>query len=149
MITRLTIENFKAFEYAELNLTELNLLTGVNGVGKSSVIQALLLLRQSQYTSMEQPFGGLLLKGPLVDIGLGRNAQNINATNEQISFEVEFDTHNDLVSTHFNFNAESDFQPYADGSHSGNVGEQPAIPTLEFSTLIEAQIVAQYPRRSL
>ena len=39
MITRLTIENFKAFEYAELNLTELNLLTGVNGVGKSSVIR--------------------------------------------------------------------------------------------------------------
>lgn len=53
MIARLTIENFKAFEYAELNLTELNLLTGVNGVGKSSVIQSLLLLRQSQYTSME------------------------------------------------------------------------------------------------
>ncbi len=67
MITRLTIKNFKAFQYAELNLTELNLLTGINGVGKSSVLQALLLLRQSR--SMD----GLALKGDLIDIGLGRD----------------------------------------------------------------------------
>jgi len=84
MITRLTIENFKAFEYAELNLTELNLLTGVNGVGKSSVIQALLLLRQSRNLD------GLNLKGDLVDIGLGRDALHAQAESDQIRFEIEF-----------------------------------------------------------
>ncbi|GAB4056359.1 AAA family ATPase [Spirosoma litoris] len=83
MITRLTIENFKAFKYAELNLTELNLLTGVNGVGKSSVLQTLLLLRQSHGTD------GLSLKGQLVDIGLGRDALNAQAESDEIRFTIE------------------------------------------------------------
>ena len=83
MITRLTIENFKAFQYAELNLTELNLLTGINGVGKSSVIQALLLLRQSR--NMD----GLALKGDLIDIGLGRDALNAQAENDTIKFSLK------------------------------------------------------------
>ena len=83
MITRLTIENFKAFEYAELNLTELNLLTGMNGVGKSSVLQALLLLRQSRLTD------GLALNGDLINIGLGKDAMNVQADSQSLYFKVE------------------------------------------------------------
>ncbi len=125
MITRLIIENFKAFEHAELNLTELNLLTGVNGVGKSSVLQALLLLRQSQYTSIDQPFAGLMLKGPLMDIGLGKDAQNVNSDRDSIRFQVHFERTKDQVNAQFKFVAESDFQPYESGSYSDNVSEQP------------------------
>ncbi len=102
MITRLTIENFKAFEYAELNLTELNLLTGINGVGKSSVLQALLLLRQSRH--ME----GLSLKGDLIDIGLGRDALNAQATHDKIKFELEFHD-GDFAIFDYNSVATSDF----------------------------------------
>lgn len=102
MITRLTIENFKAFQYAELNLTELNLLTGINGVGKSSVLQALLLLRQSRNMA------GLALKGDLIDIGLGRDALNAQADEDKIRFELEF-SNGDLVNYEYNSTATSDF----------------------------------------
>lgn len=106
MITRLTIENFKAFEYAELNLTELNLLTGVNGVGKSSVIQALLLLRQSRHMD------GLSLNGDLIAIGLGRDALHAQATHDKIKFDLEF--HNsDFAKFEYNSVATSDFLEFS------------------------------------
>ncbi len=44
---QLTIENFKCFKNIKIPLTELTILAGANGNGKSSVIQALLLLRTS------------------------------------------------------------------------------------------------------
>ncbi|MFD5749561.1 DUF3696 domain-containing protein [Streptomyces sp. NPDC127033] len=47
MIDRLTLHNFKAFGDASLPLGPLTLLTGLNSSGKSSVLQALALLRQS------------------------------------------------------------------------------------------------------
>jgi predicted ATPase len=47
MITRLTIRNFKRFAAAELQFRPLTVLTGLNGTGKSTAIQALLLVRQS------------------------------------------------------------------------------------------------------
>lgn len=68
MLTNITIENFKCHQHTDLELKPLTILTGINGFGKSSVIQSLLLLRQS-YTK------GLLSKGvdlnmPLVNIGI-------------------------------------------------------------------------------
>lgn len=71
MITRLTLVNFKAFRRLELPLGPLTLLTGLNSSGKSSVLQALALLRQS--------FAGvllgesLLLNGELVELGSARD----------------------------------------------------------------------------
>ena len=47
MLRRIGLTNFKCFEKLELSCAPLNLLCGLNGMGKSSVIQALLVLRQS------------------------------------------------------------------------------------------------------
>ena len=47
MISRLKINNFKSHKDTEISLGNLTVLTGVNGCGKTSLIQALLLLRQS------------------------------------------------------------------------------------------------------
>lgn len=47
MITHLKISNFKSHKVTSLRMSNLTVLTGVNGCGKTSVIQALLLLRQS------------------------------------------------------------------------------------------------------
>jgi predicted ATPase len=47
MITRLTIQNFKRFAAVELPFRPLTVLTGLNGTGKSTAIQALLLVRQA------------------------------------------------------------------------------------------------------
>ena len=47
MITNITLENFKCFRRVEINPKRLTVLIGPNGTGKSSVLQALLLLKQS------------------------------------------------------------------------------------------------------
>lgn len=72
MIHSITINNFKIHKHLHLDLGNLTVLTGVNSSGKSSVIQALLLLRQSylQNTMKE----GLVLNGELMSVGLGRDA---------------------------------------------------------------------------
>ena len=57
MLRRIGLLNFKCFAQLDLPCAPLNLLCGLNGMGKSSVIQALLVLRQSFRT------GGLLEGG--------------------------------------------------------------------------------------
>ncbi|MDR1023283.1 MAG: AAA family ATPase [Prevotellaceae bacterium] len=47
MIIKLKIANFKSHKNTELNTGNLTVLTGINSSGKSSVLQSLLLLRQS------------------------------------------------------------------------------------------------------
>lgn len=78
MIDRLTLTNFKAFQHADIPLAPLTLLTGLNSSGKSSVLQALALLRQSHQSgdlvSLMEPGGsGLLLNGELVNLGTGQD----------------------------------------------------------------------------
>ncbi|UCM90906.1 AAA family ATPase [Streptomyces marincola] len=74
MIDRLTLVNFKAFRRLELPLGPLTLLTGLNSSGKSSVLHALALLRQSfENTRSAGSAGGLLLNGDLVELGSARD----------------------------------------------------------------------------
>ena len=47
-IDRVKIENFKSLKYIDIPLENLNLITGVNSIGKSSFIQALLVLKQNE-----------------------------------------------------------------------------------------------------
>lgn len=47
MITHLSINNLKLHDHTDLELNGLTILTGMNGMGKSTVIQSLILLRQS------------------------------------------------------------------------------------------------------
>lgn len=54
MITKLFLENFKCFKKQELRFSNLTLLTGVNSAGKSSIIQALLLIKQTFENAKEQ-----------------------------------------------------------------------------------------------
>jgi len=70
MLESLTLTNFKAFDEVEIPLGALTLLSGLNGTGKSSVLQALGLLRQS-FDAGSLQNGELGLNGPLVEIGTG------------------------------------------------------------------------------
>jgi predicted ATPase len=72
MIRELHLRNFKCFEDQKIRLRPLTLLTGLNGTGKSSVLQSLLLLRQS-YQQGLLPAIALALNGELVSIGAGRD----------------------------------------------------------------------------
>lgn len=68
MITNLKLENFKCFDELDLQLAPLTLITGVNGMGKSSVIQSLLMLRQSFDERYIQAENKVLLTGELVNL---------------------------------------------------------------------------------
>jgi predicted ATPase len=74
MLRSLHIASFKCFESLDLELRPLTLLSGVNGGGKSSVIQAVVLLAQ---TLAEREWGRtLVLDGP--DLGLGSATDVLN-----------------------------------------------------------------------
>lgn len=47
MINEIKLQNFKVFEDESFNIKPLTLITGVNGMGKSTLIQSLLLLKQN------------------------------------------------------------------------------------------------------
>ena len=67
MLTRLDIEYFKCFEILRLPLAPLTLLSGSNASGKSSVLQALVLLHQ---TMREHEWSTrLMLNGDAVRMG--------------------------------------------------------------------------------
>lgn len=84
MLQSFTIDNFKIHKHLQLDLGNLTVLTGVNSSGKSSVLQAMLLLRQSflQNTISE----GLVLNGDFLSIGRGRDALSYDAEEDIISF---------------------------------------------------------------
>lgn len=86
MITRLNIENFKSLQHVDVSLKPLSLFTGLNGMGKSSFIQVLLLLQQtySQQLSRQR----LMLNGPLVNLGTGQDVLSEGAESETISIRL-------------------------------------------------------------
>src|SRR5579859_7962432 len=87
MISSLHLHNFKCFEDQQFSLKSLTLLTGLNSTGKSSVLQSLVLLRQSHQERLLDT-AGLMLKGNLVNIGVGKDVLFEGAKDEQISIIV-------------------------------------------------------------
>lgn len=87
MISQINIENFKSLKKVHINTKYLNLLMGLNGMGKSSLIQALLILFQSN--KLEERTIDLI--GNLAQIGQGRDALYQFAIDEKIVFELIFD----------------------------------------------------------
>lgn len=89
MIHSLQLQNFKCFENQTIALRNLTLLSGLNGMGKSSVIQSLLLLRQSFQQGL-LPHKGLALNGDLARVGTAKDALFENASDDYISFSLEW-----------------------------------------------------------
>ena len=93
MINHTEIQNFKIFENLSLSFRQLNILAGKNASGKSTLIQALLLLRQS-VLDRTLVMGVLRLNGKngldLVDIGTAQDALFRFAKTDDIIFKVDF-----------------------------------------------------------
>jgi predicted ATPase len=90
MLEKLTLQNFKAFKNCQVTLRPLTLLSGLNSIGKSSLLQSLLLLRQSYQRDELQKEGksGLVLNGELVQLGTGRDILFDNADEDEIQFTL-------------------------------------------------------------
>ena len=98
MIRTISLENFKLFRKKTVfdNLTSINILTGVNGRGKSTLLQALLLPRQSLMDSMWTH--SFLMNGPYVKLGNAIDVKNENASrSSDISFGYDTDTEKVLI----------------------------------------------------
>lgn len=98
MLTNLSLSNFKCFENLDLPIKPLTLLCGLNGTGKSSVIQALLVLSQSAHSLFpsERKDKSLLLNGRFTDLGTGRDVLCAYANQETIEFKLQDDLSLDL-----------------------------------------------------
>ena len=80
MINELLLDNFKLFgkETKFSNLKSINLLTGVNGRGKSSVLQPLLLFKQTLLRSRSSR--QIFLSGSFVDLGNASDVKHVDAS---------------------------------------------------------------------
>ena len=115
MIRSLHLKNFKCFESQRFEFAPLTLLTGLNGMGKSSVLHSLLLLRQSYQQGLLQN-DGLSLKGELAQLGMAQDVFYEDAEGDEFGFDLDFDmvTSGDhAVSWRFNYEPEADVVPLA------------------------------------
>ena len=90
MIRKIKLSNFKCFQSLDLDCAPITLLCGLNGMGKSTVIQAMLVLRQS-IESGDLLDGRLALGGVRADLGTGPDVLFEGADNDVVGFEIESD----------------------------------------------------------
>lgn len=156
MIRSLGLRNFKCFGDRTLQLGDLTLLSGLNGTGKSSVLQSLLLLRQSHQQNLLES-GLLALNGDLVQVGTARDALYEKAEEESIGFTLTWldDKH---AAWNFLYDSESDVLSarsvdapaavfstslFGDAFHylcAERVGPRTSFPTSDFAVRQHRQI---------
>ena len=86
-ITRIGLRNFKCFEELTLECSSLNLLCGMNGSGKSTVLQSLLVLRQSHPRVLRDKTR-LRFAGRLINLGSVADVLREGATENAIQFTM-------------------------------------------------------------
>jgi hypothetical protein len=88
MLKEYQISNFKAFAKPEsVPIKPITLIFGPNSSGKSSVLQSLLMLKQT-LADREDPLTPLLFKGDLVDLGSYRELIHRHELERSFSFKV-------------------------------------------------------------
>ncbi|WP_027938709.1 DUF3696 domain-containing protein [Anaeroarcus burkinensis] len=89
MIEKISFENYKSFkELKELNFKPITVLCGANSCGKSSIIQSLLLLKQT--IECQRPNQFLLLNGRFVHLGAFDNIIYQKNPGEKLTFDFTF-----------------------------------------------------------
>lgn len=78
MLMRWSIENFKSFlGRTDIDLAPISVFAGANSSGKSTIIQSILLLKQTiQYAPTTRP---LALNGPLLKLGTFNDVKNVTS----------------------------------------------------------------------
>lgn len=92
MLTQITLENFKCFSAVSLKMAPLTVLTGYNAGGKSTTLQAILLLTQSLRQASDGQL--LALNGDMVQLGNPGDVLRRSATDSRtIRFAFSTATH--------------------------------------------------------
>lgn len=103
------LTNFKSFKDTEVNLKQLNVFSGTNGAGKSTIIQAILLLIQSKDFFSQDNFNEIVLSGYYFDTSLKEiknfdNENNIEIKINNNTFTLDEIEINDRVKVSNNSN---------------------------------------------
>lgn len=107
MLKGLVLENFKCFEKIKLGFSAVNVLTGLNGMGKSTVMQSILLLGQSRNSIISEQV--LSLRGKYVNLGVGQDILFEKAEKDEIGIGVW--TENTEEQYLFEYQPETDVLP--------------------------------------
>lgn len=107
MIRSVRLQNYKCFEDQLLEFRALTLLSGLNSTGKSSVIQSLLLLRQSYQENLLR-VTGLALNGDLVHVGTAKDALFEGAKEDVIGFDLALGDKTTEMAWRFQYDREAD-----------------------------------------
>ncbi|KPL90309.1 AAA family ATPase [Herpetosiphon geysericola] len=119
----IVLHNFKCFGHQKINLGKLTLLSGLNGMGKSSVIQSLLLLRQSFQQGLITQ--GLAVNGDLVRLGTAQDVFFESAEDDTISIGLKLHSKNSVDEWSYQYNSSTDvldIEAAPDGLNSILVG---------------------------
>lgn len=122
MIETIAVRNFKLLQDQTFQINNLNVFSGLNGSGKSSLIQCLLLLRQSFEKNM-LPDKGLSLSGNYVRLGTGTDVLSVDAENELIEYDFFWEDEI-LLLLSFQYNPRSNVQPLVKEDSEGDCYEQ-------------------------
>lgn len=104
MLNSIELKNFKCFSELHIDLAGLNIFSGLNGMGKSTVIQSLLLFKQTQEqgTNLNRFF----LNGNYVSLGTGQDVLFENAIEEKIC--LKYSEENVITDVNLEYKATSD-----------------------------------------
>jgi predicted ATPase len=100
MITALGFKNFKCFDSIDIPMRQVNLLTGINGRGKSTSLQSMLLMRQSPERNLATD--QVILNGSCVELGNYRDIRNGQVPRSE-SVEFRFTFAHDDTCTHLTY----------------------------------------------
>ncbi|MCI8748568.1 MAG: DUF3696 domain-containing protein [Lachnospiraceae bacterium] len=117
MIKEIHVKNFKCFEDFLLPVKNINVLTGINGMGKSTIIQSLLLLRQSFRKNGNMK--GLDLNGGYISLGNAKDVLYEKADDDKLG--LGFTDETGKYFWEYAYSPESDFMPVL--NKCGNINE--------------------------
>jgi predicted ATPase len=89
MIKEITLNNYKCFNKEIFQLSDINLFFGLNGRGKSSVLQTVLLMSQS--VNKSNSLKELFISSNFLKLGEFDDIRNSNLNNNSIKFEFKTD----------------------------------------------------------
>jgi len=88
MIRQFEIKNFKSHKHTKIDFSNLTVFCGANGSGKSSIIQALLLIRESNMSNSGKSFEYFNLNTNQVIIGTAKDVLYQFSEKDEISFKI-------------------------------------------------------------
>lgn len=85
MLENIKISNFKSLKSCDLNFKNLNVLSGINGSGKSSLTQAIFLIKSLEHYS---DFSSISLNNEYQNLGNIKDALFEGADEDKISINL-------------------------------------------------------------